>query len=208
MHVHICTHVHGMFMRVCVSMAWECVCIHICVCTCFSCFDVWPSRGPLGFWIVPLTCLFMSSILLSFLRREASQSDILNPLLGLCCFSGQPLSCDFGNYHLADVFWPSVSGPVTVAELPPQTCWTVCLEAPSILLCRLLPEYWNTGDPPGEKPHSPSVPSCLCSPPLHGQQCGQFCVFTVLEGSSQPCQQSLFHTFVLWLGGLPSMPWA
>lgn len=60
----------------------------------------------------------------------------------------------------------------------------VCLEVPSILLCRLLPEYWNTGDPPGEKPHSPSVPSCLCSPPLHGQQCGQFCVFTVLEGSS------------------------
>ena len=67
MHVRSCTRVHGMFMRVCVCMVWECARIHICVCTCFSCFDARPSCRPLGFWIVPLTCLFTSSLLLSFL---------------------------------------------------------------------------------------------------------------------------------------------
>lgn len=83
MHVCICTHVHGMFMCVCVCMVWECVCIHICVCTCFSCFDARLSCRPLGFWIVPLTCLFMSSLFCPF--SEGKLPRVASSTLFLVC---------------------------------------------------------------------------------------------------------------------------
>lgn len=165
---HACAYLH--------LHAWH---IHLCMCAymCFSCSHAQPSCRPLGFWIAPLSCLLslMPALLLCFLWSEASQSCMLKPFWSVFRTSAQPPFCGFGSYHLANGFWPFVSGPVTALELWPQhlsdrSTWRLHLFSTGSCLSA------GTGVSLQGKPHSPSVSSCLCFPPLLGQQSSQFCL--------------------------------
>lgn len=74
-------------------------------------------RPPADLWVLDCPSELPSSLipvrLSCFLWSEASQSCVLNPVLGLYSLSGQPLFCGFDDYHLLNVFWPVFSGPVS-----------------------------------------------------------------------------------------------
>lgn len=144
----MCTHVHGIYM---------CVCLHLILllwCSALlqtSGFSDCPSELP-------------SQLVLScFLWSKASQSCVLNS------FSVFPLCAAsvlwFWDYHLANGFWPCVSGPVTAPELWPQHLLDRSAWRRHRLLYGLLPQCWNTCAPPGGS-FTRLRFSCLCSPSL------------------------------------------